>query len=71
MVLQLFDMQFLLHVLSYCAKLETCMYYLLGIYLCRTATARIPWLPGRNYNLEIGIPQKIIFLSSPVQLFHV
>lgn len=36
MVLQLFDMQLLLHVLSYCAKLEICMYYLLGIYLLLT-----------------------------------
>lgn len=36
MVLQLFDMQLPLHVLSYCDKLETCTYYLLGIYLLLT-----------------------------------
>lgn len=38
MVLQLFDMQLLLHVLSSCAKLEACIYYLLGLYLLLTLT---------------------------------
>lgn len=32
-VVQLFDTQLLLHLLSHCAKLERCTYYLLGIYL--------------------------------------
>lgn len=32
-VVQLFDTQLLLHLLSYRAKLERCTYYLLRIYL--------------------------------------